>query len=154
MLPHHFLSVQKSLGEDLHLSRSLPNLDIHRGWKLFKIGSSEVKSLDVRAFSCLRLRDGLIDLVFYSFESKDVTTSRSSAFAAKLFLSAVSVQRPIPLCMGGLEVIGFLLVLFQFVAAPIGSVFSCASVICRAGSELLTLHSCRPVLLHWKPWCS
>ena len=58
-----------------------------------------MKSLDSRAFSCPRLRDGLIDLLFYSFESKEATTSKSSAFAAKLFLSAVSVQRPIPLCM-------------------------------------------------------
>ena len=89
LLPEQFHDLKGSLGRDLVVVGSLPDTDICNGWKLCKVGQ-EVKSLAAPAFSSPRVRDGVVQLVFSCSDGGVVKASKSSVFAAKLFLASVT----------------------------------------------------------------
>ena len=98
-----FEQLRGVLGHDLSVRKPLPALDVDENWKLHSVCGSVVSSLNSQVLQAPRVHQGSVSVVFFSQSHPSTQTCEESAYAAKLFVKAVSIQAPIPLYwqMGG-----------------------------------------------------
>ena len=101
-----FEQLRGVLGHDLSVRKPLPALDVDENWKLHSVCGSVVSFLNSQVLQAPRVHQGSVSVVFFSQNHPSTQTCEESAYAAKLFVKAVSIQAPIPLYwqMGGVLV--------------------------------------------------
>ena len=166
-----FEQLRVVLGHDLSVRKPLPALDVDENWKLHSVCGSVVSSLNSQVLQAPRVHQGSVSVLFFSQNHPSTRTCEESAYAAKLFVKAVSFQAPFPLYwqMGG-ALIGPLMPMLQkqmqvlvgggcqqvarwLHKIPCGFKFHCSIATCRPG---FAAHNptCSVTLLRWKRWRS
>ena len=87
-----FEQLRVVLGHDLSVRKPLPALDVDENWKLHSVCGSVVSSLNSQVLQALRVHQGSVSVVFFSQNHPSTRTCEESAYAAKLFVKAVSIQ--------------------------------------------------------------